>query len=50
MISVMKENARQSWKRKRNNDCGGGGDILSPLCCGGSYVEMIKEMSIDLET
>lgn len=24
--------------------------MLSPLCLGGSYMEMIKEMSIDLET
>ena len=50
MISEVKENVRQNWKRIRNNDCGGGGDMLPLLCRGGSYMEMIKEMSIDLET
>lgn len=50
MISEAKENVRQNLKRIRNNKCGGGGKMLSPLCLGGSYMEMIKEMSIDLET
>ena len=37
MTSVMKENARQNWKRIRNNDYGGGGDMLPLLCRGGMY-------------
>ena len=37
MISEVKENARQDWKRIRNNDCGGGGDMLPLLCRGGMY-------------